>query len=219
MRGAWWKHLRAEILEGTTADPIALARRIAAEISGLAPHIKISGATDQPMVTVFARSGEAWRSVTVVGFRGGESVPAQTAEPPEAFVAAYRTLAEIRPRDAHPFPKRDFIVTLHEDSVPSRAPSAWPADVPPPPPGLVPDERYVGKPRVYELHGDAGSSLKTFARSIQGYGVRTPAGERVNIGSVHVAIPSVAYLESLYYCRTWKLEPFHVCDRRLPGRP
>jgi hypothetical protein len=198
------------IEEGTVADPRGLARRVGHDLSALDPRITTTRATDQPEVTVFVRAGTLWRAVTVVGFRGNGALVRAGTEPPAAFVSAYEELADIVPKDARPFAWSDFVVTLYDDDVPSHAPTAWPADVPAPPSDLVPDARWVGRPRSYDLHGDAGASLHRFARQLQGFGAKTPTGERVSL-SVHVAIPSNDYVEKVRTCKSWKRTPAHAC--------
>jgi hypothetical protein len=203
----------ARIEEGTVADPRGLARRIGHDLSALDPRITTrKRATDQPETTVFVRAGTLWRAVTVVGFRGNGAIVRESEAPPAEFVTAYEELADIAPKDAHPFAWSDFVVTLRDDGVPSHPPEAWPADVPAPPSDLVPDERWIGRPRSYDLHGDSGASLLRFSRRLQGYGATTPSGERVSL-EVHVAIPSNAYVEKVRACKSWKRIPAHECDR------
>ena len=219
-----WGKERVSITTGMLDAPAERARKIYVALTDLPPRITISRASDQPEVAISARVGDAWRAVNVVGFRANpRPLPPELAEhfktddPPLAWLHAYDELVNLELRDRHAYEPVDFVVTMNDDSVPSVAAVPWPSGVPAPPSNLVPDESYMGRPRVYHLAGTAGATLKALARERKGYGVVAPSGERVSL-SVHATIPAGDYLEMLMYCRRWEREPYHECDRKLPGR-
>jgi hypothetical protein len=207
-----WSDGQAEIIEGTTRDAAGLAKKITGDLENVAPRLTVSNATDQPETTIYARRGDVWRSVKVVGFHTSPS-----SLTPVGFVAAYDKLMTLPVEGAHELARTDYVVTLNDDSVPSHEAADWPADVPPPPANLRPDERWLGRPRTYDLHGSAGASLRALSWKQHAYGVRTPSGERVSLHVV-VAIPSSEWIEKLQRCTPWEVQPFHDCDERVPGR-
>ena len=180
----------------------------------LAPRIDVSKATDQPETSIRYRIGGAWRSVTVVGFRPDGDITAKEKDPPPSFVAAFRMLRALRFRDARPLVRSEYLVTL-TDSYPAREALAndWPAGVPAPP-ALVPDERYLGRPRTYLATGDAGAALHAFVRRERNRpAVKLPSGERLEMW-VTTRIPDQSYIDRVDRCASWEAKPYHECKDR-----
>jgi len=90
----------------------ALAGCIAQGLAGLPQHIEASRATDQPEVSVRARVGDTWRSVSVVGLRRGDTVAAPMNPVPPSFLALRHTLLALTLLNEKPLPHEDAAITI-----------------------------------------------------------------------------------------------------------
>jgi hypothetical protein len=203
----------ADLQAGTLDRPLDLARHL--EELGLAKlerRIRVSEATDQPEVTVSYRIGSAWRSTTVVGLHRDGDIPAKRADPPEEFMEAYRGLRKLALTDVHPFVRTAYVVHLWDAEMSPGAPLPWPAAVPPPPKTLVPDERFLGRPRSYSLSGEPGLALYRFVREVDGGRppMRTPSGDTVAVW-VTSQIPDQGYIAHVGVCSYGEKEAYQEC--------
>jgi hypothetical protein len=205
----------ATIQSGKLDKPLDLARRLEEQgLSKLEGRIDLSAATDQPRVTVSYRIGAAWRSTSVVGLHPDGTISAKQADPPEAFVEAYRTLRSLPVEDAHPFACTAYVVHLWDAEMSPGAALPWPPTIPPPPATLVPDQRFLGHPRSYSLSGEPGLLLYRLVRNVDGGrpAMRTPSGKTVAVW-VTSQIPDQEYIAHVGVCSSWEKEPYQECTK------
>jgi hypothetical protein len=173
-----------------------------------------STGTDQPVVTISARSQGRWRVSSAEGVRL-ERAPGQV--PPTAWVFALREALAMRPEGALPWEPdvevrlRDSLHAHHppQDDIPHVAvPNAppWPTDVPRPPPGFrVPaSEAYA-----YTVDGAFAASLYSF---LEGHSEAVVDGRVLSVRMRRLA-PAAGYLR-----RVWSCARGHGCDA-LPEDP
>lgn len=191
-------------------DAKSVSCRIASRLGSAPVRTMLTRATDQPHVSVAYRVGDAWRTVTVVG-RLNANGTYSANPPPDGFLDAVGDLLSLPIEGRQPFTAEQYFVTFVDDESPGPvAVAPWPTDVPAPP-ALVPDERFVGRPRSYFVPASAGKLLRAFAREQRGP-VLTPAGARVFV-RVENAVPDRAYVDHVLACARWESLPFEACTR------